>query len=992
MLRAMPFRIEVFPVLQDTEAALLSRKLAAHGLACAQTAAVYQSDFPLNADEQRTLAQRLTNPVSHRAAVLPHDFDHHPAHALEWDWCVEIGFLPGVTDNVAHTARELAEDLFRRAFPEDASMHSARLWLLQGGDRKAVETAVGEHMNPLIQYVRIASRADLDRVDLKAEFETLTLPKVRLSGGGSCIDVNLQVDDEALATIGKKGIPNGDGTYRGPLGLSLDYLKAIRDYFYTVAKRHPRDIELETLAQTWSEHCKHTIFASQLDEITDGIYRHYIKRATNDVRRQKGNQDFCVSVFSDNSGGIVFDDEWLITDKVETHNSPSALDPFGGAITGIVGVNRDTVGFGKGAKPVLNRYGFCFADPRSHPEYYRDAGRTNPMLPPRFIMDGVIAGVNHGGNCSGIPTPQGFLYFDERFAGKPLVFVGTVGLIPREINGEPSHVKGARPGDVIVMAGGRVGKDGIHGATFSSEALDEGSPATAVQIGDPITQKKLSDAIVKEARGLGLYHAITDNGAGGLSSSVGEMAESSGGFMVDLEKIPLKYPGLDPWEIWISESQERMTLAIPPENVDAFIALMARRGVEATAIGTFTDSGRAVVRHRGNVLMDMQMAFLHDGLPPKMQISRAAAETHAEPHISEPEEYGEAVLGMLGRLNICGKSFVATQYDHEVQGTSVTKPLQGKGRVYAEASVIRPVLTSRKAAVTAQGLCPRLSDIDAYHMAANAIDMAVRNAVAIGVNPNHLALLDNFCWCSPEEPERLHQLKRAAEACYDYAVAYGTPFISGKDSMYNDFKGFDANGKPVLISIPPTLLVSALGVMDDLEQATTLDAKVPGDVVYLLGETHAELGGSEYYAHHGHVGHAAPVVDAASARNRYETLHRAIASGWVASGIAVNFGGLATALAKTAIGGQLGLEIDLDFADRLRTDALLFSESASRILVTVAPSHVQDFEQAFAGQPIQRLGTVMANGRFVLRRGGIVLADLAVEALTHAYHAPLEGY
>ncbi len=377
----------------------------------------------------------------------------------------------------------------------------------------------------------------------------------------------------------------------------------------------PTDIELESLAQTWSEHCKHTIFAAALDEVEDGLYATYIKGATAAIRAAKGKDDFCVSVFRDNSGAIAFDDEYLVTDKVETHNSPSALDPFGGAVTGVVGVNRDAIGCGLGAKPIANRYGFCLAPPDDPRLLFRDKACTEPLLSPRRIMDGVIEGVNVGGNCSGVPTPQGFVCFDPRYRGKPLVFAGTVGLMPRTSAGRPSHLKAARPGDVIVMVGGRVGRDGIHGATFSSEALSSGSPATAVQIGDPITQKKFSDAIIKEARDAGLYNSITDNGAGGLSCSVAEMARECGGCVVELDRVPLKYPGLEPWQIWISESQERMTLAVPPDKLDAFTDLMARRGVEAAAIGCFEASGRCRVRWHGAVIMDVDLDFLHDGLP-----------------------------------------------------------------------------------------------------------------------------------------------------------------------------------------------------------------------------------------------------------------------------------------------------------------------------------------------------------------------------------------
>ena len=376
--------------------------------------------------------------------------------------------------------------------------------------------------------------------------------------------VNLNLSDLKLKKIGKEGIKNEKGIRRGTLGLDIQSLKTIKRYFNRKG-RSPRDIEIETLAQTWSEHCKHKIFSSEIDNIKKGLFDTYIKGATRKIINKR-KDNFCISLFSDNAGGISFNKNWVVCHKVETHNTPSALDPFGGSLTGITGVNRDCIGFGKGAKPIANTYGFCFSYPNKEHVLYRSKNKKDKLLSSRFIINGVINGVKVGGNCSGVPTPQGFVYFDDKYSAKPLVFCGTVGIIPKKIKGKFSHLKKARPGDEILMIGGRVGKDGIHGATFSSEELDARSPITAVQIGDPITQKKFSDAIIKELRDKNLYNSITDNGAGGLSSSVGEMAKESGGFIVDLDLVPLKYKGLQPWEIWISESQERMTMAVSTKN------------------------------------------------------------------------------------------------------------------------------------------------------------------------------------------------------------------------------------------------------------------------------------------------------------------------------------------------------------------------------------------------------------------------------------------
>ena len=969
----MAYRIEVFGHEEDGRALQIQKMLAASGKdATVRIVDVYTSENSYAATDD--FAQSLCNPVVQSVNQTPEGFD----------WALEIGYLPGVTDNIGHTACELLE-LGTNDNDADTSCYSAKLLLIKGDiSREDVDALAESLSNKLIQRATIKSADEFAKDGGMEAF----IPKVILDNKGSVADeVNLSVSDDELETIGKQGIENADGSRRGPLGLSLLYMQAIKDYFEKEG-RAAKDIELETLAQTWSEHCKHTIFASPIDDVKDGLYKHYIKRATKEIREARGDGDICVSVFSDNAGGIIFDDEYLVCDKVETHNSPSALDPFGGAITGIVGVNRDCMGFGLGAKPVINRYGFCFADPRKEPNYFRDSNCTDPLLSPEHIMNGVVAGVEAGGNCSGIPTPQGFVYFDDRFAGKPLVFVGTIGLIPREINGKPGHEKKANPGDKIVMAGGRVGRDGIHGATFSSVALDEGSPATAVQIGDPITQKKMSDALIKEVREKGWYSAITDNGAGGLSSSVGEMAEQSGGFHIELEKVPLKYPGMAPWEIWISESQERMTMAVPPENTDKLIEFLAKRGVEATVVGTYTDSGRAHVSWHDETIMDLDMAFLHDGLPETPLKTSFTRGGESEPELEEPSDYGQTLKEMMGRLNICSKEFVATQYDHEVQAGSVLKPLQGKGRVYADTSITKPLITSPKGVVLSQGLFPRYSDIDTAAMAAAGLDMAVRNVVAAGADLKHTALLDNFCWCSSDEPERLGQLIRAVETIYELAVKYQTPFVSGKDSMFNDFKGYTEGGDAIKVSVPPTLLVSSIAVLQDIQNSISLAPKAAGDLVYLLGATKDELGASEYYDHLGHLGNNVPETDAHENLRLYKLYARASRERLIASALPVGYGGLGVTLAKKSIAAQTGLDIDLSAFD-MRADKVLFSESTGRIVVTVAPQNRKAFEKNFKGfDQCHLIGSVAYSENFIIRD----IMNVTVANLEEAYKAPLRNY
>ena len=923
------------------------------------------------------IGAQLINPVIQ-------EYTADTATKAVFDYAIEVGFLPGVTDNIGTTAKQTIEDYYSIRFKEGESVYSSQLFLMCGNiSEDSLQKLTATLSNPLINRVHIRTYEDY-----KNKGMDLFVPSVRLDELPTAEKIDLDLDDRDLARLGKEGILDFvTGQRRGPLALDLSQLRTIRDYF-SKKGRNPTDVELESLAQTWSEHCKHTIFASSIDDdVPKGLYKTFIQGATNKIRTEKGEKDICVSVFTDNSGAIIFDDRYLVTHKVETHNSPSALDPFGGALTGIVGVNRDTIGFGLGAKPCLNYYGYCVGDPESDPVLFRGKNKTNPILSPRQILDGVVRGVGVGGNCSGIPTPQGWCYFNDRYSGKPLVFAGTVGVMPLRHKGMKLFEKQAEPGDLIVMAGGRVGKDGIHGATFSSEALDPASPVTAVQIGDPITQKKLSDVIVKEARDLGLYRSITDNGAGGISCSVAEMAKECNGCHVFLDRVPLKYPGMAPWEIWISESQERMTLAIPKERIDEFMDLVQRRDVEATVIGKFTDSGRCVVEYHGDIVMDVDLDFLHDGLPKKYLKTTRPHKLYPEPTTACPNRLDQTILSMLKRKNICSKEFISIQYDHTVQGGHVLGPVQGKGRVQAPASLTKVVLDSEKGVGLSQGIFPMYSEIDPYLMAAAAIDTAIRGLIAMGISLDNIALLDNFCWCSSDEPERLWQLKQAAIGCYDFATVFGTPFISGKDSMFNDFSGFDSDNTPVRISVPPTLLISSIGIHDDVTKAVSIDAKFEGDYVYCIGETFPELGGSEYFAFLGSTGNTVPKLDSRKAFSRYQGLTEAISKEIVASAYPVIHGGLGIALAKVAIAGNLGM--DLTIPSGLRPDYFLFSESLGRFVVTVSHDNRKEFEEIM-GDDAMMLGTVC--GRALRITGQKIVCDLPVEDLETAYKSPFQVY
>jgi len=947
----------------------------------ATVVSAYTIDARLSKEEVAKAVERLTNPVTEKASL-----EKIPA-AKGFTQAIEIGFLPGVTDNVGKTARQTIEDSIGRKFKENENVYSSTFIFLSGKiSAREAESFARQLYNPLIERASLYSAA--------TKTFPLVVPKVKLKASARADLVKLNISDDELVKIGKQGVADRDGSRRGPLALSLHAMKVIQEHFKKLG-RNPTDVELESLAQTWSEHCKHSIFADPLDEITEGIYKRYIKGATQKIRKEKGDKDFCVSVFTDNSGGIAFDDEYLVTHKVETHNSPSALDPFGGAITGIVGVNRDALGFGLGAKPIANVYGFCVADPEDKTQLFRDKEKLQPLLPAHRILEGVVRGVNAGGNQSGIPTPLGFVAVDPRYRGKPLVFAGTVGLIPRKQKGKKLYEKEAQPGDYIVTVGGRVGLDGIHGATFSSESLSSGSPATAVQIGDPITQKKLSDALVREARTEGLYSSITDNGAGGISCAVAEMAKECGGCLVDLEKVPLKYPGLSPWQIWISESQERMTLAVPKKNWTKLKKIFDRHDVEATRIGVFTDSGRCVVKYRGKRVMDLEMEFLHEGRPVEVQKGKRVKHDHPEPpsRLRPTSGLDGAFLELLSRPNVGSTSFISQQYDSEVQGSSVTKPLQGRGRVNADAGVLQPLPSSQKGVVLSHGYAPWYSDIDTYHMAASAIDTAVRNAICAGASRDYLAILDNFCWSSSNDPVRLYELKRAAKACFDIAVAYGTPYISGKDSMFNDFRGFTAQGEPIHIAAPPTLLISTIGVISDVSKAMTLDLKQAGDLLYVLGETRDELGASEYFSMLDYVGANVPIVEANRNAKTYDALSNAIAEGLVASAFGIGRGGIAAALGKSVVAGQLGADVDLSQVSGTTksAEAILFSESQGRVLVSIRPDAQRDFEQAVRGIAHTRIGQIGNAGHLSMELPRTNFS-IPLSKLTIAYRKPFKNW
>lgn len=767
----------------------------------------------------------------------------------------------------------------------------------------------------------------------------------------------LNKSDDELAEISKRML----------LSLSLEEMKTIQNY-YKKLKRNPTDVEMETLAQTWSEHCKHKIFNGTIQyeengtrEDINSLFRTYIKGATEKIK-----SDFLVSVFSDNAGIISFDEEHDIAFKVETHNHPSALDPYGGAGTGVGGVIRDVLGAGLGAKPIFNTDVFCFAPPDMKP--------PENVLHPKRIFLGVVAGVRDYGNPMGIPTINGSIHFHESFIA-PLVFCGTAGIMPKNM-----HRKKVLPGDLIVVIGGRTGRDGVHGATFSSAELEETSPTSAVQIGSPIEEKKVLDAILA-ARDRRLYNCITDCGAGGFSSAVGEMARDTG-CIVDLEKAPLKYAGLQPWEIWVSESQERMIVSVKPANLKEFLDVCKGEDAEAAVIGKFTSDRKITIRFKGKIAGVLDCDFLHNGNPLVTKKAVWKKKTFKEP--AEEKDMTKWLKKILSSWSVCSKEFVVRQYDHEVQGTGVLKPMQG---VYndgpGDASIVRPLFDSDRGVIVSNGINPLYGLIDPYWMAASGIDEALRNIIAVGGSLRQTAILDNFCLGSPNE-EKLGGLVRAAKACYDFSTGFGVPFISGKDSLHNEIK--TGNKK---VSVPITLLISAISVMPDIKKAVSMDFKKAGNIVYIVGDTLDELGGSQYYYLRGFTGNNVPKVNSKKARQIFDCLSNATSMGLVKSCHDCSEGGIAVALAEMAFAGDMGAEIELKRIAGTRNDIILFSESNSRFIAEIEPELKEEFEAIMNGNATE-VGHTTAGKKFIVKNNGKKIIDVDIGELRDAWKRPLD--
>jgi len=909
---------------------------------------IYMLEGGLSREELNTICRELlADPV-----VEEYSVGDAPLIAPSDAHAVEVAYNPGVMDPVEESVKKAVRDL---GITKVESVKTAKRYYLSGklspGDIELISSKL--LVNSVIQHV-VTSQ---ERVSLPAATYSFSLQRIDL----------LTMDDAALTKLGQE------------LWLTSDELRHIQSYFYGLG-RNPTDVELETLAQTWSEHCKHKTFKSRIrfnGQVIDNLLKSTIMKVTEDL-----NRPWCLSTFKDNSGVIDFDGRYGLCFKVETHNHPSAIEPYGGASTGLGGVIRDPLGTGLGAKPIANTDVFCFAPP----DFPHD--RLPPgVLHPRRILKGVRAGVADYGNRMGIPTLNGAILFDERYLANPIVMCGTIGLMPKEA----AQTGRQKPGDLIVLVGGRTGRDGIHGVTFASALLSgesEAVSASSVQIGNAITEKKLVDVLLR-AREQGLYRRITDCGGGGLSSAVGEMAAETGA-RVELEKVPLKYSGLSYTEIWLSEAQERMVLAVPPDSAEELISLFASEDVEATVIGEFADDRRLKLFYEGNLVGDLDMEFLHNGLP---QLEREAVWTpvqHPEPNFAQPPDIGDDLKKILGSWNVCSKEWVIRQYDHEVQGGSILKPLVGANNDGpGDSTILRPVLDSEKGVIISNGINPKYGDIDPYWMAASAVDEALRQVIAVGGSLKRVALLDNFSWGNPEKPDRLGGLVRAAQGCHDIAIAYGTPFISGKDSLYNEYE----TGKES-ICIPPTLLISAMAVMEDVSRAVSMDCKQEGDLIYIVGTTYNELGGSHYYALRGFIGNNVPRVNPQKGKKLMDTLSAAMEKGFIKACHDCSEGGIGVAAAEMAFAGGLGMTLELAKVPLgepiTRNDGILFSESNTRFLVEVALEDKGRFEKAMGGVEFAAIGRVTKGDSFeVYGISGEELVSMPLAELKEAWQKPL---
>jgi phosphoribosylformylglycinamidine synthase len=889
-------------------------------------------------------------------------------------WAVEVALLPGVTDSVAENLLAAANRTGVSGLERAAT---GRRFVIRGdiNEEEAHRIAAGMLANTVIQSYAINRPVVPPFLAPQPEDDTVEVIPLIFAG------------DAALEAVSKER----------RLSLDLAEMQAIQRYFRS-ERREPTDVELEMLAQTWSEHCVHKTFKALIDysevgpdgetvpgteQVIDSLLKTYIRAATEMV-----NRPWVRSAFVDNAGIIAFDDRFDLAFKAETHNHPSALEPFGGANTGVGGVIRDVIGVS--ARPIANTDVLCFGPP-DMPFSELPPG----VLHPRRIADGVTAGVEDYGNKMGIPTVNGAILYDAGYTANPLVFCGCLGILPHG-----AYRNAPQQGDLVVVVGGRTGRDGIRGATFSSMEMDYETgqiAGSAVQIGHPIHEKQVLEAVML-ARDAGLYTAITDCGAGGLSSAIGEMGAELGA-EIHLDRVPLKYSGLRPWEIWLSEEQERMVLAVPEAAWPALQQICDGLDIEATALGSFTGDGRLILRYEGRVVGDLSADFLHGGIPRR----RLRAEWQRLPSLDTgvpASASTEDLLALLAMPDVRSKEDTVRRYDHEVQGGTVVKPFVGACAIGPSDAAVLDLRSWRHrgpqtdaqpvpGAALACGVNPHYGDLDPYSMAWAAVDEAMRNCIAVGADPDQVALLDNFCWGNPLLPDRLGSLVRCAQGCHDAAVAYAAPFVSGKDSLNNEYVGSDGKKH----AIPGTLLISALGIVPDVSATVTMDLKAAGDRLYVVGQTNGEMGGSALFRLRGLSG-GEPPQPPAPGLELYRRLHQAMRRGSVQACHDCSEGGIAVAATEMALGGGLGLELrlgEMPHGAAISDAALALSESLGRFLVEVTEAEALRFEDEMAGLPCAFAGRVRDDDRVVLIGSDgnpIIEADLSAVERAWRGHLP----
>jgi len=959
-----------------------------------KTAKIFTLLYDLEIDQLTAFAKKgLRDEIIHDVYI--NSFYHNDFYKSY----IMVSKLPGVTDDEGISAQKALCDFFNLELEtHQQQIFTQEIYFIENKLNNECLEKIAQDLlgNKLINHFEYGDFTGL--VDY--------LPQVKMRADLTTESIDLSVGDEELKKLSDDRL----------LSLSLTEMKAIQEYYQRPdikEKRKqagladlPTDCEIEVFAQTWSEHCKHKEFNALIEykneetgetKEINSLFKTFIKGSTDLIQKRildKNEQSWLVKVFNDNAGVVRVNKDKLFIWKVETHNTPSALDPYGGALTGILGVNRDSYGTGRGGGRLLfNTNVLCFGSP------FYDGKLLKGQLHPKRIFSGVRKGIEDGGNKSGIPTVNGAIIFDDRYRGKPLVYCGTGAIMPTHYQGLQSWDKEIAAGDLVISGGGRVGKDGIHGATFSSAEIDENSPQSAVQIGSPITQKLFFD-FMEKACDQGLVKCSTDMGAGGLSSAIGEMAQISGGAVINLEKVPLKYSGLKPWEIFISESQERMTIVVEPKKKEDLFKLADEFEVELSEVGHFTDTGFLEIAYDQKTIAMLEMEFLHEGVPQKQMQAAWQKPKSTEPQLAEISDYNETLINLMGSENICSRENVIRQYDHEVKGKTIIKPLMGPyGQAPQDAAVMRVDFKTYQGIAVSNGILPRYGDLDAYQMSAGAFDEAVRQIIAVGgklpdpecAGYNFWSVNDNFCvpdsayheTNNPDGKYKLAQLVNMCQALYDQATFFNIPMTSGKDSMKNDFRGED-----IKISVPPTILYSMVAKIEDVRKTVSSEFKKADDQIYLVGKTYDELGASEFYKMHNELGANVPKVRREDAKRIYQKMMQANSKGLIQSAHDISDGGLAVALVESAFGGEFGFNVSLIDKD-MALNSQLFSESHSRFVVSVKPKERDEFTEIF-GNDCQYLGEVTAGKKAVLKWHKGTVINLEIEKLHQAWKQGLE--